>query len=150
MHLSLKAHDSFGEGSLRINDYYQAPPRRHRRDRKEQENPRKVRVDQPHFHGKENIEACLDWEMRVEKLFASHKERRKEKYKRKERKSKGKLQKKKKKSMRKPLRNKRRGRRVLLATRSFNKTKDLKIPLKIRVLLNNLKALPFVKEHLQA
>ena len=45
-----KDHDSFGEGSLRINDYYQAPPRRQRRDRKEQENPREVRVDQPHFH----------------------------------------------------------------------------------------------------
>ncbi|XP_068463325.1 uncharacterized protein [Phaseolus vulgaris] len=70
-----KDHDSFGEGSIRVNDYYQAPPRRHRRDRKEQENPREVRVEQPHFHGKENIEACLDWEMRVEKLFASHKER---------------------------------------------------------------------------
>ena len=74
-----KDHDSFGEGSLRINDYYQAPPRRHRRERKEQENPREVRIDQPHFHGKENIEACLDWEMRVEKLFASHKERKERK-----------------------------------------------------------------------
>ena len=64
---------SFGEGSLRINDYYQALPRRHRRDRREQESPREVRVDLSHFHGKENVEACLDWEMRVEKLFASHK-----------------------------------------------------------------------------
>ena len=33
-----KDHDSLGEGSLRMND--QTPPRRHRRDRKEQENPR--------------------------------------------------------------------------------------------------------------
>ena len=74
-----KDHDSFGEGSLRINYCYQAPPRRHRRDRKEIENPREVRVDQPHSHGKENIEACLDWEMRVEKLFASHKERKERK-----------------------------------------------------------------------
>ena len=79
MHLSLKDHDSFGEGSLRINYYYQAPCRRHRRDKREQESPREVRVDQPHFHGKENIEACLDWEMRVEKLFASHKERKERK-----------------------------------------------------------------------
>ena len=52
-----KDHDSFGEGSLEINDYYQAPPRR---DRREQESPREVRVDLPHFHGKENVEACLD------------------------------------------------------------------------------------------
>ena len=29
--------------------------------------------------GRENIEACLDWEMRVENLFASHKERKERK-----------------------------------------------------------------------
>jgi len=85
-----KDHDSFGEGSLRINDYYQAPPRRHRRDRREQENPREVRVDQPHFHGKENIEACLDWEMRVEKLFASHKVRKERKIQKKREEDEGK------------------------------------------------------------
>ena len=39
--------DSLGEGSLRINDYYQPPPRRNRR--REQESPREVRVDLPHF-----------------------------------------------------------------------------------------------------
>ena len=40
-----KDHDSFGEGSLRIKDYYQVPPRRYRRDRREQESPREARVD---------------------------------------------------------------------------------------------------------
>ena len=74
-----KDHDSFGEGSLRIKDYYQAPPKRYRRDRREQGSPREARVDLSHFHGKENIEACLDWGMRVEKLFASHKERKERK-----------------------------------------------------------------------
>ena len=74
---SSKNHDSLGEESLRINEYYQPPPRRNRR--REQESPREVRVDLPHFHGKENIEACLDWEMRVEQLFASHKVRKERK-----------------------------------------------------------------------
>jgi len=53
-------HDSLGEESLRINEYYQPHPRRTRRDRREQESPREVRVDLPHFHGKENIEVYLD------------------------------------------------------------------------------------------
>ena len=58
-------HESFGEESLRINEYYQPPPRRTRRERKEQESPREVRVDLPHFHGKENVEVYLDWEMKA-------------------------------------------------------------------------------------
>ena len=48
-------HESFGEESVRINEYYQPPPRRTRRERKEQESPREARVDLPHFHGKENV-----------------------------------------------------------------------------------------------
>jgi len=69
---SSQNHDSFGEESLRINEYYQPPPRRTRRDRREQESPREVRVDLPHFHEKENVEIYLDWEMKVEQLFACH------------------------------------------------------------------------------
>ena len=65
-----KSNESLGEGSLRINDYYQPPPRRNRP--REQEAPREVRVDLPHFHGKENVEIYLDWEMKVEQLFACH------------------------------------------------------------------------------
>jgi len=67
-----KDHHSFGEGSLRINEYYQTPSRRHRRDRREQESPREVRVDLPHFHGKEDVEVYFDWEMKVEQLFSCH------------------------------------------------------------------------------
>jgi len=33
---------------------------------------KEVRVDLPYFHGKENVEAYLDWEMKVEQLFACH------------------------------------------------------------------------------
>jgi len=69
MHLALGI--SFGEQSLRINEYYQPPPRRVRNERKE--SPKEVRVDLPYFHGKENVEAYLDWEMKVEQLFACHK-----------------------------------------------------------------------------
>ena len=65
-----KSNESLGEGSLRINDYYQPPPRRNRQ--REQERPKEVRVDLPHFHGKENVEIYLDWEMKVEQLFACH------------------------------------------------------------------------------
>jgi len=57
---SSKNHESFGEESLRINEYYQPPPRQTRRERQEKENIKKVRVDLPYFHGKENVEAYLD------------------------------------------------------------------------------------------
>jgi len=30
-------------------------------------------VDLPYFHGKENVETYLDWEMKVEQLFAHYK-----------------------------------------------------------------------------
>jgi len=70
---SSKHHESFGEESLKINEYYQPQPRRTRRERQERESPREVRVDLPHFHGKENVEIYLDWEMKVEQLFVCHK-----------------------------------------------------------------------------
>jgi len=68
---SSRGDDSFREQNLRINDYYQATPRRARKER--QENTKEVRVDLPYFHGKENVETYLDWEMKVEQLFACHK-----------------------------------------------------------------------------
>jgi len=57
--------DSHVEGSLRVNEYYQPPPRRTKR-----EIQKETRVDLPHFYGKENVEAYLYWEMKVELLFA--------------------------------------------------------------------------------
>jgi len=69
---SSRGNDSFGEESLRINEYYQPHPRKTRRERKEKESIKEVRVDLPYFHGKENVEAYLDWEMKVEQLFACH------------------------------------------------------------------------------
>ncbi|XP_027368882.1 U1 small nuclear ribonucleoprotein 70 kDa-like [Abrus precatorius] len=41
---------------------------RHRRDSKLKE----VKLEVPHFHGKDDIEAYLEWEMKVEQLFICH------------------------------------------------------------------------------
>jgi len=67
---SSRGNELYGEQSLK-NEYYQPPPRRVRKEKKE--SPREVRIDLPHFHGKENVEIYLDWEMKVEQLFACHK-----------------------------------------------------------------------------
>ena len=67
---SSRVDNSFGEQSLRINEYYQPSPRKARKERKE--NPKEVRVELPHFYGKENVETYLDWEMKVEQLFVCH------------------------------------------------------------------------------
>ena len=68
---SARGKESYGEQSLKINEYYQPPPKRVRKEKKETR--REVMVDLPHFHGKENVEIYLDWEMKVEQLFACHK-----------------------------------------------------------------------------
>ena len=62
---SSQVYDSFGEESLRTNE---PPPRRARKER--QENLKEVKVELPHFYGKEDVETYLYWEMRVEQLFA--------------------------------------------------------------------------------
>jgi len=64
---SSRGDESFGEQGLRLNGYYPPPPRRVRK-----ESTKEVRVDIPYFHGKENVEVYLDWEMKVEQLFACH------------------------------------------------------------------------------
>ena len=62
---SSQVYDSFGEESLGINE----PPSRRGRKEK-QENLKEVKVELPHFYGKEVVETYLYWEMRVEQLFA--------------------------------------------------------------------------------
>nr|KYP32725.1 hypothetical protein KK1_046512 [Cajanus cajan] len=52
--------------SMNQGDHYQPPPRRTIR-------PREVKVDLPQFFGKDDMESYLDWEMKVEQLFACHK-----------------------------------------------------------------------------
>nr|KYP35772.1 hypothetical protein KK1_043178 [Cajanus cajan] len=50
-------------------DYYQRPPRQHRH--REPSN-REPNITLPPFHGKDNVETYLDWEMKVEQLFSFH------------------------------------------------------------------------------
>ena len=59
------------EGWLRLGDYYQQPS--HIRRQKRDHSPKEVRVNLPYFQGKDDIELYLDWEMKVEQLFAGHK-----------------------------------------------------------------------------
>nr|KYP51279.1 hypothetical protein KK1_026964 [Cajanus cajan] len=49
-----------------MGDHYQPTPRRTIK-------PREVKVDLPQFVGKNDVELYLDWEMKVERLFACHK-----------------------------------------------------------------------------
>nr|KYP41316.1 hypothetical protein KK1_037308 [Cajanus cajan] len=48
--------------------YYQPHPRRVIKEHKVRES----RVDLPYFHGKEDVDAYLDWEMKVEQIFTCH------------------------------------------------------------------------------
>jgi len=57
-----------------VNNYYQPPlPRGNRREREHEHTLREVRVYLLHFHGKDDVETYLDWEMKVEQLFATTK-----------------------------------------------------------------------------
>uniref|UniRef100_A0A151UF97 CCHC-type domain-containing protein n=1 Tax=Cajanus cajan TaxID=3821 RepID=A0A151UF97_CAJCA len=51
-----------------MDEYYQPTPRRIIREPKVRES----RVDLPLFHGKEDVDAYLDWEMKVEQIFTCH------------------------------------------------------------------------------
>ncbi|XP_022640399.1 uncharacterized protein LOC106771275 [Vigna radiata var. radiata] len=59
---------------LNVGDYYSQPSssRKSRRNIHVLPPPKEVNVVLPHFHGKDNVEAYLDWEMKVEQLFAFH------------------------------------------------------------------------------
>nr|KYP31413.1 hypothetical protein KK1_048291 [Cajanus cajan] len=56
------------DDSLALGEHYQQPPRRVHRTPK----PRESRVDLPYFHGKDDVEGYLDWEMKVEQIFTCH------------------------------------------------------------------------------
>jgi len=58
------------EEGLRLGEYYQQPS--HIRRQRKDPTPREVKVDLSHFQGKDDVEAYLDWEMKVEQLFACH------------------------------------------------------------------------------
>jgi len=53
-----------------VGEYYQQPS--HIRRQRKQHTPKEMKIDLPYFFGKDNIEAYLDWEMKVEQLFECH------------------------------------------------------------------------------
>ncbi|KAL2319523.1 hypothetical protein Fmac_028492 [Flemingia macrophylla] len=52
-------------------DYYQRAPRQHRHHRQDRQ-VREPKVDLLHFHGRDDVDQYLDWELKVEQLFACH------------------------------------------------------------------------------
>nr|KYP33655.1 hypothetical protein KK1_045478 [Cajanus cajan] len=60
--------ESMHDDSLALGDHFQQPPRRTHRTPKVRES----RVDLPYFHGKDDVEGYLDWEMKVEQIFTCH------------------------------------------------------------------------------
>jgi len=58
------------EERLRLGEYYQQPS--HIRRQRKDPTPKEVKVDLPYFQGKDDVDAYLDWEMKVEQLFACH------------------------------------------------------------------------------
>ena len=61
----------YEEDSRLVDNFYQPPPPL-RRERREPREPRAIRIDLPHFYGKDDVEAYLNWKMKVEQLFACH------------------------------------------------------------------------------
>ncbi|KAL5172379.1 Cytochrome P450 CYP736A12 [Glycine soja] len=59
--------------SIELRDYYEGRHRSHLRPhshRREKEiKPQEANINLPYFHGKDNVEANLDWEIRVEQQF---------------------------------------------------------------------------------
>ena len=75
-HLSYNTHASCNNLSEELGDYYRgrhSSHTKHHSQRKEKDRrPQEVNISLPYFHGKDNVEAYLDWEMNIEQLFACH------------------------------------------------------------------------------
>ena len=75
-YVSYSSHDSCKSLSEELSDYYRgrhSSHTKHHSQRSEKDKrPQEVNISLPYFHGKDNVEAYLDWEMKVEQLFACH------------------------------------------------------------------------------
>jgi len=75
-HASYSSHDSCKSLSEELSDYYRgrhrSHPKPHSHRREKERKPQEANINLSYFHGKNNVEAYLDWEMKVEKLFACH------------------------------------------------------------------------------
>ena len=69
-HASYSSHNSYKSISEELHDYYQGRHRSHLRPhsnrREKEKKPQEANINLPYFHGKDNVEANLDWEIRVE------------------------------------------------------------------------------------
>jgi len=68
-HTSYSSHDSCKSLSEELNNYYRGRHRhtKHHSQRREKDRrPQEVNISLSYFHGKDNVEAYLDWEMSVE------------------------------------------------------------------------------------
>ncbi|KAL5169176.1 Retrovirus-related Pol polyprotein from transposon opus [Glycine soja] len=68
-HVSYSSHNSCKSLSEELRDYYEGRHRSHLRPhshrRENERKPQEVNIKLPYFHGKDNVEANLDWEIRV-------------------------------------------------------------------------------------
>ena len=75
-HVSYSSHDSCKSLSEELRNYYggrhRSHTKHHSQRREKNRRPNEVNISLPYFHGKDNVEAYLDWEMKVEQLFACH------------------------------------------------------------------------------
>ena len=75
-YVSYSSHYSYKSLSEELSDYYSgrhSSHTKHRSQRREKDRrPQEVNISLPYFHGKDNVEAYLDWEMNVEQLFVCH------------------------------------------------------------------------------
>ncbi|KAL5153613.1 hypothetical protein HKD37_19G053119 [Glycine soja] len=69
-HASYSSHNSCKSLSEELRDYYEGRHRSHLRPhshtREKERKPQEAYINLPYFHGKDNVEANLDWEIRVE------------------------------------------------------------------------------------
>ena len=69
-HASYSSHNSCKSLSEELRDYYEGRHRSHLRPhshrREKERKPQEANINLPYFHGKDNVEAYLDWEIRVE------------------------------------------------------------------------------------
>ncbi|KAL5193369.1 hypothetical protein HKD37_20G055601 [Glycine soja] len=67
-HVSYSSHEFCKSLSEELSDYYRgrhrSHPRPHSQRREKDRRPQEVNISLPYFHGKDNVEAYLDWEMK--------------------------------------------------------------------------------------
>ncbi|KAH1202523.1 putative mitochondrial protein [Glycine max] len=75
-HVSYSSHDSCKSLSEKLNNYYRgrhsSHTKHHSQIREKDKRTQEVNISLPYFHGKDNVEAYLDWKMKVKQLFACH------------------------------------------------------------------------------